>query len=63
MIDKVLRVLALLSFLLLSFKQNAQPVPGPPPANAVPITGIEILISAGALLGSKLMLTNRKTNS
>ncbi len=51
MIDRVVKVLTVLSFILLSFKVEAQP--GPPPPNPVPNTGIEILIGAGALLGVK----------
>lgn len=41
----------------------AQPtLPGPPPPNPVPITGIEILIGAGALLGMKRLQQFKKTN-
>lgn len=42
---------------------DAQPDLPPPPANPVPITGIEILVGAGALLGAKRMIANRKTNT
>ncbi len=37
--------------------------PGPPPANPVPISGIEILLGAGALLGAKRYWNGRKGNS
>lgn len=43
----------------------AQPFPGPggpPPPNPVPIGGIELLVTAGALLGARRMFTSRKTN-
>lgn len=40
------------------------PCPGdPPPPNPVPITGIELLIGAGALFGAKRMIMNRQSKS
>lgn len=33
------------------------------PGAPVPITGIEVLIGAGALLGAKRMMANRKSNT
>ncbi len=57
-----------------SFHSEAQPgggpglcgTPGNPPCGPgapVPITGIEILIGAGALLGARRMIANRKANT
>jgi len=64
MIDKVLRVVLVLVLFFSMNISHAQPIPdGPPPPNPVPITGIELLIGAGALLGAKRMLSNRKTNT
>lgn len=50
----------LLFFLVQVFVVSAQPGnPGGDP-DKVPITGIEILIGAGALVGAKKMLSSRK---
>jgi hypothetical protein len=38
---------------------NAQPLP-PPPPNPVPISGLEILIGAGALLGVRKLMQSKK---
>jgi hypothetical protein len=40
---------------------NAQPLP-PPPPNPVPISGIEILVGAGALLGMRKLIQRNKEN-
>lgn len=64
--SRLLKGLITLILLSSSFLATAQPGPGPggpPPPNPVPITGIEILIGAGALLGAKRMIANRKTNT
>ena len=75
-INKGMRHLITLVFFIFlsfaSFHSEAQPGPlpcggpGQPPCGPgapVPITGIEILIGAGALLGAKRMIANRKTNT
>lgn len=51
--------------LIIPFLVFGQPTGGGPPSpmQPVPITGIEILVGAGALLGAKRMLANRKSNS
>lgn len=49
-------VLSLSCFIL-----NAQPLP-PPPPNPVPISGVEFLVGAGALLGIRKLVQNRKQN-
>ena len=41
---------------------GAFPLPPCGPGEPVPITGIEILIGAGALLGAKRMIARRKNN-
>lgn len=49
------------SLLLFSVSLWAQPGdPGGDPDNVVPITGIEWLLGAGALLGARRFLENRK---
>lgn len=56
-----MRALVGLLILLNCILVGAQPVPpDPPPPNPVPISGIEILIGAGALLGAKRFLHLRK---
>jgi len=62
MIDqKMMRLVLGIVLLFSCIIVNAQP--GPPPTNPVPITGIEILVGAGALLGAKRMVANRKKNN
>ena len=59
-----MRVLLVIILAFISVVVYAQPVPpGPPPPNPVPITGIEILIGAGALLGVRRLQHLKKTNS
>jgi len=41
---------------------NAQPPPGDPPLPDVPITGIEILIALGGILGIKKLIARKKSN-
>ena len=69
MIDKkISRILLSIGFVFfVSFNLMAQgpgpinPASIPPPyQNPVPISGIEILLGAGALLGAKRMLKNRQ---
>jgi len=61
MIDKLLRVLMGLVFVFAGLMGYAQPTPpGPPPPNPVPISGIEILVGVGALLGVKRLIQHRK---
>ncbi len=56
-----LPLIVFFSLVVLSLK--AQPGEPPPDIGApVPITGIEILIGAGALLGAKKMMAHRKSN-
>ena len=57
-----MRVLTVLVFVVISsFALKAQPIPpDPPPPNPVPISGIEILLGAGALLGAKRFLNSQK---
>lgn len=54
------RILGVLLLVFLFYYSNAQGPAGPPPANPVPITGIEVLIGAGALLGIKRFLGKKK---
>ena len=58
------KVLRFSIILALTFSANlayAQPGPPPPdPGDPVPITGIELLIGAGALLGIKRLSESRK---
>lgn len=64
MIDhKLMKALVGVVLFFSCFTANAQPTLPPPPANPVPITGIEILVGAGALLGAKRLITNRKSNT
>jgi len=70
MIEKNLKCLiVVLTVCCLSLTVSAQPCgppplppcpDGPPPANPVPISGIEILIGAGAVLGARKMIASRK---
>lgn len=57
------RAAALLALtLFISLSAMAQPGdPGGDPDNPVPITGIEWLIGAGALLGAKKLLNRKKS--
>jgi hypothetical protein len=49
------------SFILSAHLLMAQPGPPPPdPGPPVPISGIEILLGAGAVVGIKRLLDNRK---
>ncbi len=62
MINGLIRSL-LVIVLLISVGQYAQgqPIPpGPPPANPVPISGVELLIGAGIMLGIRKMVVNKK---
>ena len=66
---KFLRLLFLTAFFCLSFflgfaqpGGGGKPCPKPPCPPAVPISGIEILIGGGVLLGLKRMLNRSKTN-
>lgn len=63
MIDKLLRVIMGLVFVFSGLTGYAQPpVPDePPPPNPVPISGIEILVGVGALLGVRRLIQHRKT--
>jgi hypothetical protein len=61
---RTIRILYLLSILFLSFTAVAQPTGGGPgdPDNPVPITGIEILLVAGGVLGIRKFF-NKKEKS
>ncbi len=63
-------VVTMLSFASLQSQAQPGPIncgtPGNPPCGPgapVPLSGIEILIGAGALLGIKRIFANRKTNT
>ena len=56
--NSFLKPIAVLVFCFLFGVANGQP--GPPPANPVPISGIEILLGVGALLGAKNLWDTRK---
>jgi hypothetical protein len=57
----VYRTLLILTLIIASFSVSAQPTnPSGDPDNPVPITGIELLIGAGALLGSKKLLERKR---
>jgi hypothetical protein len=51
-------------FWLVSTSVGAQPGPPPPdPGEPVPISGIEVLLGAGALLGGRQILKRKKIDS
>jgi hypothetical protein len=51
----------LVGLMLASLDLTAQPESGgPPPPNPVPITGVELLLAAGGLLGAKKLWDQRK---
>lgn len=58
----MVRVAILSVLIFFSIAANAQPGDpgGDPGENPVPISGIEILLGAGALFGAKKFLQNRK---
>jgi hypothetical protein len=58
-----MKKLSLLVFLVgLTATLSAQPGPPPPdPGEPVPISGIEILMGAGALLGGRHLLKRKKS--
>jgi peptidoglycan/LPS O-acetylase OafA/YrhL len=55
------KILSLIVIVLFVFTASAQPGGGGPPGGGepVPITGIELLIAAGALLGGRKFLQNK----
>lgn len=55
-------VIIFLLFCCSSFVVGAQP-PGPPPANPVPISGIELLVGAGVIFGVKRIADMRKSKT
>jgi hypothetical protein len=64
MIDrKWIRLYLVLISLLINIVAYGQPGDPPPPNPPVPISGIEILLGAGALLGVKRLHTLRKPKS
>ena len=54
------KVFLISSFVLIANMLMAQAGPPPPDPGPVPITGIEILLGAGALFGAKRLYDNKK---
>ncbi|MCB0490479.1 MAG: hypothetical protein KDC99_18525 [Cyclobacteriaceae bacterium] len=55
------RIVLILMFLVISLGAMAQPNnPSGDPDNPVPITGIEWLIGAGAILGARRLMNRKK---
>lgn len=64
MIKRILLSLIALAISIFCFSQPpGDPAGGVKPDTTVPITGIEILISIGGLIGVKRLLRNRKVDS
>ncbi len=59
---KIVRLVTLLGLLLNSYAINAQPGDPGGGGNPTPITGIEILLGGGALLGIKKILARFKSD-